>query len=78
MIYKIPYLFKGKGFIFCKGGYIMGRRFSEFDIHTLKNQEMLNKFLTVAPLHHNYALCIDYTKRWFLEKFNDDFFSRNF
>ena len=40
----------------------MGRRFSEFDIHTLKNQEMLNKFLTVAPLHHNYALCIDYTK----------------
>ena len=26
----------------------MGRRFSEFDIHTLKNQEMLNKFLTVS------------------------------
>lgn len=52
----------------------MGKRFSEFDIHTLKNQEMLNKFLTVAPLHHNYALCIDYTKRWFLEKFNKDFF----
>lgn len=53
----------------------MRRRFSEFNINTLKSQQMLNKFLTVAPLHHNYALCIDYIKHWFLEKFNDDFFS---
>lgn len=50
-------------------------RYSEFNIKTLNRQEMLNKFLTIAPLHHNYALCIEYTKHWFLEKFNKDFFS---
>lgn len=50
-------------------------RFSEFNINTLKKQEMLNKFLTVAPLHHNYALCIQYIRQWFLEKFNKDFFA---
>ena len=49
-------------------------RFSDFDIKTLKKETMLTKYITVAPLHHNYALCIDYIRRWFLEKFEKDFF----
>ena len=49
-------------------------RFSDFDIKTLKRETMLTKYITVAPLHHNYALCIDYIRRWFLEKFEKDFF----
>lgn len=53
-------------------------RFQKFDIKTLKKEEMLNKFITVAPLHHNYALCIEYIKNWFFEKFSKDFFGYSF
>lgn len=49
--------------------------FKDFDIRTLKKEIMLNRFITVAPLHHNYALCIDYIKKWFLEKFSKDYFN---
>lgn len=38
-------------------------------------QKSLNKYCTVAPLSHNYAICMEYTKKWFLEKFSKDFFS---
>lgn len=49
--------------------------FRPFNINTLKKEEMLNKFITVAPVHQSYAMCIEYIKHWFLEKFSDDFFS---
>lgn len=49
--------------------------YRDFDIKSFKREIMLNKIITVAPLHHSYALCIDYIKRWFLEKFNDKYFN---
>lgn len=51
------------------------RKFKPFDIKTLRRETMLNKCITIAPLHHNYALCIDYIKKWFMEKFEPDFFN---
>lgn len=49
--------------------------YREFDIRSLKKEVMLNRFITVSPLHHNYALCIDYIRKWFMEKFEKDYFN---
>ena len=49
-------------------------RFREFKLPRVKQQH-LNRMITVAPLHLNYSLCIEYIKKWFYEKFDDDFFS---
>ena len=38
-------------------------------------EKQLNKNITVAPLHQSYALCVEYMKHWFLQKFDSDFFS---
>lgn len=38
-------------------------------------EKQLNKNITVAPLHQSYALCIEYMRHWFLQKFSEDFFS---
>ena len=47
----------------------------EYHIRERKLMAMLTKFITIAPMYHNYALCIDFTKHWFMEKFSPDFFS---
>lgn len=38
-------------------------------------ETQLNRNITVAPLHQSYALCIEYMRHWFLQKFNPNFFS---
>lgn len=38
-------------------------------------EKQLNRNITVAPLHQSYALCVEYMKHWFLQKFDSDFFS---
>ena len=35
----------------------------------------LNRNITVAPLHQSYALCIEFMRHWFLQRFQADFFS---
>jgi Tfp pilus assembly protein PilZ len=57
---------------------MMKKRFSNFDIKKFENHVMLNKFITIASLSHNYALCIEYIKGWFYEKFEHDFFGYTF
>ena len=43
---------------------------------TRRTQEtQLNRNITVAPLHQSYALCVEYMRHWFLQKFKPDFFS---
>lgn len=53
----------------------MNKRYTTFDIKSLKKEIMLNKVITVAPMFLNYALCVEYIKKWFFKKFSDDFFS---
>lgn len=50
-------------------------KYTEFDINKLNRSIMLNKIITIAPMHLNYSLCIEYIKKWFYEKFEKDFFS---
>ena len=38
-------------------------------------ETQLNRNITVAPLHQSYALCIEYMRHWFLQKFDLKFFS---
>lgn len=38
-------------------------------------ETQLNRNITVAPLHQSYALCVEYMRHWFLQKFNPNFFS---
>lgn len=53
----------------------MIHRYTPFDIKRFQKSEMvLNHFVTVAPMSHNYALCIEYIKKWFYDKFDKDFF----
>jgi hypothetical protein len=49
--------------------------YREIRIEDVKKEMQLNKNITVAPLHQSYALCIEYMRHWFLQKFKDDFFS---
>lgn len=49
--------------------------YREIQIQDVKRELQLNKNITVAPLHQSYALCIEYMRHWFLQKFKDDFFS---
>lgn len=53
----------------------MSHRYTPVEFHRFQQQEILNHYCTVAPLSHNYAVCIEYIKKWFLEKFPKDFFS---
>ena len=49
--------------------------YREIHVEDVRREMQLNKNITVAPLHQSYALCIEYMKHWFLQKFKDDFFS---
>lgn len=49
--------------------------YREIHVEDVKREMQLNKNITVAPLHQSYALCIEYMRHWFLQKFKDDFFS---
>ena len=49
--------------------------YREIRVEDVKKEMQLNKNITVAPLHQSYALCIEYMRHWFLQKFKDDFFS---
>lgn len=49
--------------------------YREIKIEDVKMEAQLNKNITVAPLHQSYALCIEYMRHWFLQKFNEEFFS---
>ena len=49
--------------------------YREIHVEDVRKEMQLNKNITVAPLHQSYALCIEYMKHWFLQKFKDDFFS---
>ena len=44
-------------------------------VKDVKLEEQLNRNITVAPLHQSYALCIEYMRHWFLQKFQAEFFS---
>ena len=53
--------------------------YTPFDIKKFKPHELvLNHFVTVSPLSHNYALCVEYIKKWFYNKFDKDFFGYTF
>lgn len=49
--------------------------YREIKFQDIKKEIQLNKNITVAPLHQSYALCIEYMRHWFLQKFDNDFFS---
>lgn len=49
--------------------------YREIKFKDISIESQLNKNITVAPLHQSYALCVEYMKHWFLQKFNPDFFS---
>lgn len=49
--------------------------YREIRVEDVKREMQLNKNITVAPLHQSYALCVEYMRHWFLQKFKDDFFS---
>lgn len=49
--------------------------YREICIEKMTKEIQLNKNITVAPLHQSYALCVEYMRHWFLQKFKDDFFS---
>ena len=49
--------------------------YREIKVQDVEMSAMLNRNITVAPLHQSYALCIEYMRHWFLQKFNSDFFS---
>ena len=53
----------------------MPHRYTPVQFHRYKQEHILNHYCTVAPLSHNHAICIEYVKKWFLEKFPKDFFS---
>lgn len=53
----------------------MSHRYTPVQFHRYIQEDILNHYCTVAPLSHNYAVCIEYVKKWFLEKFPKDFFS---
>ena len=54
----------------------MSHRYTPFNFRRFKQHSLaLNHFVTVAPLSHNYAISIEYVKKWFLSKFTKDFFS---
>lgn len=48
--------------------------FREVSYHDIFKKTPLSQVITVAPFHHNYALCLEYTKKFFMEKFDKDFF----
>jgi hypothetical protein len=49
--------------------------YREVKFEDVRLEAQLNKNITVAPLHQSYALCVEYMRHWFLEKFDKDFFS---
>lgn len=49
--------------------------YREIQIKDVIHEIQLNKNITVAPLHQSYALCVEYMRHWFLQKFDSDFFS---
>lgn len=49
--------------------------YREIKVRDLVREIQLNKSITVAPLHQSYALCVEYMRHWFLQKFEQDFFS---
>ena len=49
--------------------------YREVTFKKIREETQLNKNITVAPLHQSYALCIEYMRHWFLQKFNSEFFS---
>lgn len=49
--------------------------YREIKIEKVCLQQQLNKNIVVAPLHQSYALCIEYMRHWFLQKFDTQFFS---
>mgnify|MGYP007122042805 CR=1 FL=1 len=53
----------------------MPHRYTPVEFHRYQQKHILNHFCTVAPMSHNYAICMEYMKKWFLEKFPKDFFS---
>lgn len=51
------------------------KEYREVTFEDVRVETQLNRNITVAPLHQSYALCIEYMRHWFLEKFNKEFFS---
>lgn len=49
--------------------------YKEVKFKDVSYEKQLNRNITVAPLHQSYALCVEYMKHWFLQKFDSDFFS---
>lgn len=49
--------------------------YKEVQFKDVTYEKQLNRNITVAPLHQSYALCVEYMKHWFLQKFEPDFFS---
>jgi len=49
--------------------------YREIHIRDIKQEMQLNRNITVAPLHQSYALCVEYMRHWFLQKFDSNFFS---
>lgn len=49
--------------------------YREVKFKNVSYEKQLNRNIIVAPLHQSYALCVEYMKHWFLQKFDSDFFS---
>lgn len=60
-------------FFFVREVREMGYR--EIKIENVCLERQLNRNIVVAPLHQSYALCIEYMKHWFMQKFDTEFFS---
>lgn len=45
------------------------------DIMRSKSQRMLRSDVALPSQHQAYAVCVEFAKNWFLEKFDDDYFN---
>ena len=50
-----------------------GQKLKEIDIHSLRNTKprVMRSSVTLPSQYQSYAICVQFAKEWFLEKFSD-------
>lgn len=52
----------------------MKPQYRKVDIGQIRQRKILNGHLAIAPSIHAYSLCIEYMRKWFLDKFDPSYF----
>lgn len=57
-----------------------GQKLKEIDIHSLRNTKprVMRSSVTLPSQYQSYAICVQFAKEWFLEKFSDKYFNSVF